>query len=59
MKNESVPLNYEDPYSELLVKINEALLEADLHNQQMSEPEYEMFTAIRDTINSKDPDFMI
>ncbi len=52
--NETVKLNYDDPYSEILVKIVDALHEADLHDQEMSEVEYETFEAIRETIKTRD-----
>ncbi len=53
--NNEASIYYDDPYSEILNKVFDALNEANLHNQQMSEPEYELFTAVASVIKERDP----
>ncbi len=58
MNKKSVP-TYDDPYSEILSKVIDALNEANLHSHNMSEPEYFIFQAIAFVINEKDPDAQV
>lgn len=53
------PPEYDDPYSEILVKINDLLHEADFHQGKMSDKEYWMFTSIRILISEGDPHFYL
>ena len=52
--NDEVPV-YDDPYSEILNKVIDALNEANLHSHNMSEAEYFIFQAIAVVIAEKEP----
>lgn len=51
----TTPPTYDDPYSEILNKIIDALNEANLHSHNMSEAEFHIFWAIALVIKHYDP----
>lgn len=57
-KQKQVPV-YDDPYSEILSKIIDALNEARQHEHNMNGAEYFIFQAIAFVINEKDPDAQV